>query len=242
MTQDNFFRVDLLRSTPNPQSLIWFAAHNDYSPKYIVEEIEEGKFNHGEKWHGEKVIEKLLGSNRGHYGPLEHACLTIGAGYFPHCVISQLRTHRIASFDVQSFRYTGQQLVQLWEEYLDHNNYDKLFQDVEKFFYFRPCDSKYSYKKTGRYFYDKEWRDSHKRRAIEQLKGYYEDIKKGMSMEHARSYLIYDYRQHFVMTVNLRSAFHILDLRSKKDAQYEITEFSRLFLEALKGWRPIWSV
>ncbi|MFP3422992.1 FAD-dependent thymidylate synthase, partial [Bacillus sp. SIMBA_161] len=49
----------------------------------------------------------------------------------------------------------------------------------------------------------------------------------GQSEEHARRLLYWDVvRQPFVFSGNARSLMHILDLRSKKDAQLEIRALS----------------
>lgn len=233
---DPLFRVDLLRATPNPQSVIWWASHNDYSEDYIIEEIEQGKYNHDEKWFGEKTIKNLFGKNKGHFGVCEHPAITIAAGYFPHNVISQLRTHRVGvTFDVQSFRYSGERFVKF---YLNFHNMVDPFEEIEKLIYFRPKGI-YIDRQGNKYDYTEERRRADKERAICMINDYgFKVYKENCPKEMARGLLPYDYRQHFTFSANLRSAFHILDLRSKADAQLEIRQFCDLFFEVLKNWSP----
>ncbi|MGY2726640.1 FAD-dependent thymidylate synthase [Thermostichus sp. OS-CIW-26] len=110
---DALFQVVVLNQTPDPERVIYQAMHQDYSPDFVTPESRIP-----EKY-GEAVVRHLLEGNRGHYGPLEHPQITFGVGYFPHAVMQQARTHRVGiSFDVQSFRYTGQQIADLGKKLL----------------------------------------------------------------------------------------------------------------------------
>jgi thymidylate synthase (FAD) len=110
---DALFQVVVLNQTPDPERVIYQAMHQDYSPDFVTSESRIP-----EKY-GEAVVRHLLEGNRGHYGPLEHPQITFGVGYFPHAVMQQARTHRVGiSFDVQSFRYTGQQIADLGKKLL----------------------------------------------------------------------------------------------------------------------------
>lgn len=105
---DTLFRVEVLSQTPDPERVIWLAMHQDYSAEYVT------AASRVPANYGEAVVRHLLEGDRGHYGPLEHPQITFAVGYFPHLVVQQARTHRIGvSFDVQSFRYTGKQLLEL---------------------------------------------------------------------------------------------------------------------------------
>jgi thymidylate synthase (FAD) len=59
-----------------------------------------------------------------------------------------------------------------------------------------------------------------------------------MSEEHARDIIPYAIRQHFVVSFNLRSALHFMDLRSKRDAQLEIQQLCDLIWPHLESWAP----
>ena len=61
----------------------------------------------------------------------------------------------------------------------------------------------------------------------------------GFSEEHARGLLPYDFRQNGTLSLNMRSLFHLLDVRLKKDAQLEAQWFAKLLSEALLQWSPL---
>ena len=232
--KDPLFRVGVLRRTANPQSLVWWTSHQDYAEDYIMDEIDKGKHLHDEKWYGEKAVRNLLSANRGHYGPLEHAQITFSIGNFPHCVMQQARTHRIASFDVQSGRYTGKRIVKFVEGFM---NQEIPFSEIEKIIYLRPVGF-YTDRKGHKYEYILQQRKKDLELAFNTLFRYFECIKLGHSEEHARSILVFDFRQHFSVSFNLRTALHFLDLRYKRDAQPEIQTLSHLMIPHIKEWAP----
>ncbi|HEY9874404.1 MAG TPA: FAD-dependent thymidylate synthase, partial [Candidatus Obscuribacterales bacterium] len=73
---------------------------------------------------------------------------------------------------------------------------------------------------------------------LEAAKRYQLDIAAGMAEEHARGKLPFDYRQHFVVSFNLRSVLHFCDLRNKKNAQLEIQKLCELMWPHIKEWTP----
>jgi thymidylate synthase (FAD) len=63
-----------------------------------------------------------------------------------------------------------------------------------------------------------------------------------MCEEHIRDYLAQAIRQNFVVSFNLRSVLHFMDLRSKLDAQLEIQALCDSFAPELQKWTPnIWA-
>jgi thymidylate synthase (FAD) len=93
------FRVEVIAATSNPQQLVWAAMHQDYSEDFVWDK--KDKFPDEAKA-GELIVKHLLAGNRGHYGCIEHPQITFNAGYFPHSMMQQIRTHRVGvSFDVQ---------------------------------------------------------------------------------------------------------------------------------------------
>jgi len=62
---DRFFRVETIAATPNPQSVIYAAMHQDYSEGFVADEFD--KWTNEEK-SGEIVVKRLLKGDRGHYG------------------------------------------------------------------------------------------------------------------------------------------------------------------------------
>jgi thymidylate synthase (FAD) len=62
-----------------------------------------------------------------------------------------------------------------------------------------------------------------------------------MCEEHIRDYLAQAIRQNFVVSFNLRSVLHLLDLRAKMDAQLEIQALCEQIAPQLEKWAPhVW--
>jgi len=126
-----------------------------------------------------------------------------------------------------SFRYTGQRII----------NVALGQQDVEEVFYLRPV-GKYTNRQGKRYFYSEEQRAEDLKWCIDACQHYQKRIEEGLSEEHARGLIPFDARQHFVLSCNLRSLMHLLDLRWKKDAQLEAQKFCELLYVHLENWCP----
>ncbi len=219
------FRIEVIAATPNPQQVIWGAMHQDYSEDFVIDSQEKWP---DEKKAGELIIKHLLSANRGHWGPTEHPQITFNVGYFPHSMMQQVRTHRVGiSFDVQSFRYTGRRIVDVAVG----------TKDVEDVFYLRPVGN-YTNRQGKKYFYSEEQRNEDIEWCLKACQHYQKRINEGLSEEHARSLIPFDARQHFVLSCNLRSLLHLLDLRWKKDAQLEAQKFCELLYVHLEAWTP----
>lgn len=126
-----------------------------------------------------------------------------------------------------SFRYTGQRIVDVAEGK----------QDVEDVFYLRPL-GKYTNRQGKRYLYSEAQRLEDLNWCKEACLHYKKRIDEGLSEEHARGLIPFDARQHFVLSCNLRSLLHLLDLRWKKDAQLEAQKFCELLYIHLENWSP----
>jgi thymidylate synthase (FAD) len=126
-----------------------------------------------------------------------------------------------------SYRYTSQQVIDVIEA----------GKDIEEVFYLRPIGN-YSDRQGKKYYYSPEQRQKDLEWCLEAAKRYKEDIDGGMSEEHARGKVPFDYRQHFVVSFNMRSLLHFLDLRYKKDAQLEIQKLCELMFPHLEEWTP----
>ena len=241
---DSRFRVDVLAQTPNPQKLIYSCMHQCYAEDYVFNERSELT----ETRSGEIAVSRLLSGNRGHYNPLESPQISFNAGFFPHSVMQQLRTHRVSvSFSVQSFRYTGQRVLELGilgEQHSLESDFEpstNLMKAVEDVFYIRP-EGFYTDRQGKKYEVTKFQRQNDLYYCLLAAMRYRDSINtRGYSEEHARSLIPFDVRQHFTISGNVRSIFHILDLRSKKDAQLECQQFSELLVPHLRSWVPeIW--
>jgi len=203
-----------------PQRRIYLALHNDYSEFPVWDtDLPEDRC-------GEIVVRRLLKGDRGHYGPLEHAHLSVLL-QVDHDTMVQLRTHRIASFDVQSNRYTGQRFIDVASGALP----------VQEAFHFRPSGT-YRDRQGDPYPWSEH--DNAKlaivyRNACHQ---YHELRKQGVSEEHARQVLPGAFLQNVFLTMNARMWLHLLDVRLKPDAQYEIRWVMELLTGAIRNWIP----
>jgi thymidylate synthase (FAD) len=126
-----------------------------------------------------------------------------------------------------SFRYTGQRIINVAEGK----------QDVEDVFYLRPV-GKYSNRQGKHYFYSEEQRAEDLKWCLEACQHYKKRVEEGLSEEHARGLIPFDARQHFVLSCNMRSLMHLLDLRWKKDAQLEAQKFCELLFIQFEKWSP----
>ena len=126
-----------------------------------------------------------------------------------------------------SFRYTGKRIVEVAEGE----------RDVEEVFYIRPV-GKYTDRQGKRYTYTDGQRAEDLQECLEACKRYQKRMQEGLSEEHARGLIPFDARQHFVLSCNLRSLMHLLDLRWKKDAQLEAQKFCELLHFHFEQWSP----
>lgn len=126
-----------------------------------------------------------------------------------------------------SFRYTGQRIIDVTEGKLD----------IEEAFYLRPVGN-YTNRQGKRYLYSEEQRQDDLQWCISACKHYKKRIDEGLSEEHARGMIPFDARQHFVLSCNVRSLMHLLDLRWKKDAQLEAQKFCELLYRHFEQWTP----
>jgi thymidylate synthase (FAD) len=224
---DKRLQVCVLQAFENPEKIIYQGAKCDYSEEPIHERDTEGVD------FGLFIIDKLLGNDRGHWGPLEHAAITLSCSGFEHSVMVQARTHRVGvSFDVQSQRYTSKRVLRCGAGELE----------VDDVFYFRPAGL-YTDRKGAKYEYKDEHILQDMERCFDQCVRYrYRVNHLGYAEEHARSFLPQNIRQNFVVSFNLRSLLHFMDLRFKKDAQLEIQTLCEAMAPIAAEWAPsVWS-
>jgi thymidylate synthase (FAD) len=215
------FQVSLVAATEMPQRVAYIALHTDYAEEFSpATDLTEDRC-------GEIVVERLLKGNRGHYGPLEHPSMTL-AIKADHNTIVQLRTHRIGmSFDVQSMRYTGNRVIQVAKRELP----------VESVFYVRSPGT-YWDRQGDRYEWTADDQEEALAIAFSSAIDYARLRDAGVSEEHARQQLITSYFQNAVITGNLRSWLHLLDVRLKSDAQLEIKNLMESVAREVQRWAP----
>ena len=222
---DPHFRVVAISSTPFPQRTCWAAMHQDYAEEFVA--------TRADKWPpeteaGQALVKHLLAGERGHYGPLEHAQIVLGVGWFPHSVMQQARTHRVGvSFDVQSGRYTGQRICKAASGELE----------IDEVFYLRQ-PGVYRDRQGKRYEYTADQRAQDTFECVVAASRYAEKLADGYAEEHARGMIPFDLRQHFVVSFTLRALMHFLDLRAKADAQLEIQQLCDLIVPHFHEWTP----
>lgn len=221
---DEFFEVKVISQTPFPQQTIYAAMHQDYAEDFVLHDRHQWP---SETRCGEILVSNLLKGGRGHYGPLEHPQIVFNVGWFPHSTMQQIRTHRLLSFDTQSFRYTGQRIVEVAEEKLS----------VGEVFYLRPPGF-YTDRQGKRYEYTREHRREDWNLCLAASHHYKDRIEQGFAEEHARGLIPFDIRQHWVMSANVRSLMHLLDLRWKADAQLEAQQLCELIWPHFVAWVP----
>lgn len=219
------FTVEVISQTPNPQQTIYAGMHQDYAEGFVAHERDRWP---SEAKCGDLIVSNLLKGGRGHYGPLEHPQMVLNIGWFPHSTMQQIRTHRVGvSFDVQSFRYTGQRLLDVVTGK----------REVEEVFYLRPVGF-YSDRQGKKYEYTAEQRQQDLDWCLEACRHYQTRINQGFSEEHARGLIPFDVRQHWVMSANVRSLMHLLDLRWKADAQLEAQKMCEYIWPHFQAWVP----
>jgi thymidylate synthase (FAD) len=243
---DSLIRVNVLNEASNPQQAVYAAMHQDYSDGFVwhdrcsfPDETESGNL----------VVKNLLNGGRGHFGPLEHPQIVFNCGWFPHSVLQQIRTHRVGvSFDCQSFRFTGTHIYNIGDRLMSDKTWDgytpgvwrgseELQAYIENVIYLRPI-GEYTDRKGDKYQYTEQSRLNDLALAAHLIAHYTRKIDAGLSEEHARGMLPFDYRQHWVMSFNLRSLMHLLDLRAKADAQLECQWLCDLIWPHFEAWVP----
>lgn len=215
----------LLNPCPNPQELIYYAMHTCYSEEPVALQIQRGDFKDwDERKFGEAVVKYLLNGNRGHFGPLEEGHqFMFAVGGSVHNLVMQLRTHRLATFDVQSQRYTGKRVCEAVEKAVNGIPYKEAFEPV---FYLRPVGY-YDDRTGGKYYYSEGERLSDLDTIAHLASIYDAKIKAGQSEEHARDSLPQGIRQNFTFSANTRTLLHLDNVRNKPDAQLEIQVLMR---------------
>jgi thymidylate synthase (FAD) len=126
-----------------------------------------------------------------------------------------------------SFRYTGTRILAVAEGKTE----------VEEVFYLRPLGF-YTDRQGKKYEYLPEQREEDIAWCLAGAKLYKTRIDQGFAEEHARSLIPFDVRQHWVMSANVRSVMHLLDLRAKGDAQLEAQQMCELIWPHFETWVP----
>tara|TARA_B100000035_G_scaffold290823_1_gene278228 strand:+ start:2876 stop:3547 length:672 start_codon:yes stop_codon:yes gene_type:complete len=204
-----------------PQQVVYTALHTDYSEDFIAgTEIPEDEC-------GKIAVKRLLQGNKGHYGCLEHPQLSL-AIKADHNTIMQLRTHRVGcTFDVQSMRYTGERIQKCALRQIP----------VEEVFYCRP-PGKYNDRQGDPYTWTEQDVQDYMAVCWSSAMDYDRLRTQGVSEEHARMVLATGYYQNALISGSLRFWLHLLDVRSKANAQLEVRIAMDLIALQVQRWCP----
>lgn len=93
-------RIELIRHTPAPESLVALGARLCYS-KTTLDDLQERVSSHDQT----EFIGRIM--SMGHDSVLEHASFTFLIEDVSRVLLAQITRHRLASFSVQSQRYCG---------------------------------------------------------------------------------------------------------------------------------------
>lgn len=242
-------QVKVLRSTEKPERLVCQAARGDYFDGYVgdtsyreimssveyddehIERAKEISPDNVKAWSESywednaaptlAFIEKQL--SRGHYGPWEHPQITFAVEGVSRVTMAQITRHRFMTFDVQSQRY------------VDFSETDAIVPKSLR-------DADHFSRETGLTDLEEDelshWRNAYKAMTAEQL-DYYEDmVEKGVPKEDARFILPLGTPVNMTFSGNARTFMHLLDMRKKANAQWEIRQLSEKLIEELKHWMP----
>jgi thymidylate synthase (FAD) len=148
--------------------------------------------------------------NRGHFGVLEHSNFTFAVEGISRSCMAQLTRHRHVSFDVQSMRYVNVEDA-----------------DVKVPPSIKDHDDGRVYGSFNT--------------ATQKPFGNYEFLveDKGVPKEDARFALPIGTKVNLTMTMNLRTLAHIINLRKKANAQWEIRELTEKVVEKARPYAPI---
>jgi len=221
--------VRLLEATEKPEELVCRAARGDYSADWVGPDRSFADVIApvaGESTEEKKrtLMDHLMRS--GHWGPFEHPTATFAVRGVSRACMAQLTRHRHASFDVMSLRY-----VELDDD--------------------RPLDEQFSYPETfaesevvSREGVTEIELSAEERREIADdvyrtcMDAYADLVEAGVPKEDARMLLPIGTKVNLTFSMNARSLMHLLDMRLKADAQWEIRELSRRVLEEAQAWMP----
>lgn len=241
---DRFFRVEIDKdgSSPAPQRACWRGMHVCMAEGFAYDDKVpvEAKA-------GEYTIKNAI--NHEHFSVFRPAYLVLHAQGFPHSVVSQITRHQDSAFLVQSMRYTGDRIANLGKKLIDlevfnytdldnHKDHVQLFNEMWSLFYYRNVGDFYTNRQGKKYVYSDRSYNSLIDKNINACVDYYLDMEEGMSEEHARDGLTYNFRQNFMIAGDLQAVFHLIDQRSKQDSQLEIRQFAELAMDKVKKFAP----
>lgn len=252
--------IDVLRSTENPERLVCQAARGDYYGGYVgdtayaelMKGVDYDKSNvsveeldrYENEWHCPSVVEEKTRSfiekqlSRGHYGPWEHPQITFAVKGVSRVTMAQITRHRHMTFDVQSQRYVDFSETDAVVPATLLSNDDR----HERYPHIYDEDGEHFNRDEGHFDMSEEkrddWRAMYRQKTAEQLDLYEDMVDAGIPKEDARFVLPVGTPVNMTFSGNARTFMHLLDMRKKANAQWEIHELSNLIIEELMNWMP----
>jgi thymidylate synthase (FAD) len=214
-------------STPNPDRVSAVAARGDHLDHSLVgdglrralNDITSGGSIESNSSKIADFIAQLL--RRGHFGPFEHAQAFFVAEGISRDQMAQITRHRHMSWDVQSMRYVD-------------------FDDAE---FTIPPEAEgesleieaENIEDAVEYPADQMMKDQYE----ECLETYKDLLESGVEREDARKVLPIGTEVNMSFSGNLRSLFHVFDLRVSGKAQDDTRGFTQQVLEETRDWAPL---
>jgi thymidylate synthase (FAD) len=247
-------RAVLLSCTERPEETIARAARGDYEDRFVGDKQFWDLIKHIDyDDRHEELVDDALDLDDGvpvgeqpakmmallerlfrheHWGPFEHAQLTIAFENVSRHTMAQLTRHRHATFDVQSLRF-----VDFRESGADFNVPPSLT-DPDHATRHGSVDLDDDERETAHDIYED---------TMELLVDRYSELRElGVPAEDARQVLPMSTEVNLTVSLNARTVLHILNMRSKGDAQKEIRDLSdellRVFAESLPLTAHLWDL
>jgi thymidylate synthase (FAD) len=239
--------VTVLRSTGSPERLACQAARGDYYDGFVadtsyselmesvnwdednletVKEIRDHNLPKSDRyWEDEAATHAFVNKqlSRGHYGPWEHPQITFAVKGVSRVTMAQITRHRHMTFDVQSQRY------------VDFSETDTI---VPKSL----TDDEHFTRETGVVELDNISQDVaqelYQQLADESLELYEELVDEGVPKEDARFILPVGTPVNMTFSGNARTMMHVLNLRQKANAQWEVRQLAEAVADHLEDWMP----
>jgi len=245
--------VQVLRKTEKPERLVCQAARGDYYEGYVgdteyaelmkavdydEDSVDPREYDQLPEHRCPAVIESKTQSFIGHYGIFEHPQISFAVKGVSRALMAQITRHRHITFDVQSQRYADFSSTEpivpasLLPDDQRHLQYPHVYD--EEGTHFNRDEGHVDLSEEERAM----WREAYKDQTRDALKRYQEMIENDVPKEDARFLLPIGTPVNMTFSGNARTFLHLLDMRRKQDAQYEIRELSERLLEELFDWMP----
>lgn len=238
-------RVERISGTAFPEELVVRAARGDYFDGYVgdvsLEELLEPVEYTDEQYQTQKdrleaygihwndvieteakthaLLEQLI--RRGHWGPFEHPQATFAIANVSRACMAQVTRHRHASFDVQSQRYVdfSEKTPKTPKSLVDDQHFSR---------------------EAGQVGLNDEGRERARELLESEMKSSFEVyemlVDEGVPKEDARFVLPIGTPVNMTVSLNARALMHVLNLRGKGDAQWEIRALSDALRAEFEEW------